>query len=436
MDVKTAFLTSKFPDGVRQFVRRPHGVPSNYFPPIFELGSCVYGHPAFSHQFEEHNKEVFRKMGFTPMRSTPSMFQMPATSQNDQVICSVITDDCVFAAPYDSPTKDVICANFGSHYDHTIQDPLVNINGVTIHRDRAGRRIGITQPLFLDNIAHKYSFDTDTPYPTVPFPYSTYLSTHDRTNQSILLPDRDIPKYQAVLGDILWLQRLSKPEIIFASQHLSRISKPTLYDYNLGLLVLKYCVGTKDNIRWLGGPHGPIVTASVDSSFASHPDLKSQSCWTVHIGGGGATICDAKKQSITADSSTAAEVAGNYLAYPDCRYTSNILEELGFPQPSAMGIANDNQSTMKLLNNPANKGKTRHLDLRFSIIRENIENSIIRLFYLPTEHMIADIGTKALSPMIFHRLRDYLLGTVPLPQFLDYIKEHAPHFFDPTFSLS
>ena len=100
-----------------------------------------------------------------------------------------------------------------------------------------------------------------------------------------------------------------------------------------------------------------------------------------------------------------------------------------------MGIANDNQSTMKLLNNPANKGKTRHMDLRFSIIRENIENSIIRLFYLPTDHMIADIGTKALSLMIFHRLRDYLLGNVPLPQFLAYIKENAPQFFDPTFSL-
>ena len=90
---------------------------------------------------------------------------------------------------------------------------------------------------------------------------------------------------------------------------------------------------------------------------------------------------------------------------------------------------------MKLLNNPANKGKTRHLDLRFSIIRENIENFIIRLFYLPTDHMIADIGTKALSPMLFHRLCDYIFGNVPLLRFLDYIKEHAPHFFDPTFSL-
>ena len=53
--------------------------------------------------------------GFTSLRSTPSMFQMPATSSNNHVICSVITDDCVFAAPRDSPTKVVIFAKFGSH---------------------------------------------------------------------------------------------------------------------------------------------------------------------------------------------------------------------------------------------------------------------------------------------------------------------------------
>ena len=209
MDVKTAFLKSKFPAGIRQFVRRPYGVPSTYFPPIFELGSCVYGHPAASHQFEQHNKEVFRKMGFTPLRSSPSMFQMAASSTNDHVICSVITDDCVFAVPRDSPTKTQVCEKFGTHYDHTVQDPLIYINGVTIHR--IGRRIGITQPLFLENITHKYSFDADTSYPTVPFPYSDYLSTQDRTDQSILLPARDLSKYQAILGDILWLQRLSKP---------------------------------------------------------------------------------------------------------------------------------------------------------------------------------------------------------------------------------
>ena len=53
--------------------------------------------------------------------------------------------------------------------------------------------------------------------------------------------------------------------------------------------------GTRDNIRWIGGPYGPIITGTVDSSFASHPDLKGQSSWSVQIGGGGASIFDTKK---------------------------------------------------------------------------------------------------------------------------------------------
>jgi hypothetical protein len=242
------------------------------------------------------------------------------------------------------------------------------------------------------------------------------------------LPPKDVRQFQSILGDILWLQRLSKPELVFAHQHLCRITNPTLFDYNIAIRVVHYCIGTKDDIRWLGGSHGPIITSSVDSSFASHPDLKSQSCWTVHVGGGGATICDSKKQSITAYSSTTAEVAGNALAYPDIQYASNIFEELGYPQPTALGIGNDNQSTMKLLQNPASKGKTRHLDLRYNILREKIELDIIRLFYIPTDHMIADIGTKALAPAVFHRLRSYLLGHTTLPQFIEYITQYAPQY--------
>lgn len=428
MDVKTAFLKSAFPDGIRQYVRRPYGVPDKYFPPIFELGKCVYGHPAASHQFELHNQGVYRTMGFLPLRSTPSMFQVPATSSTDQVVSAVITDDCIFATPFDSPMKQHVMSQFGEHYEHTTKDPLININGCTLHRDRINRRIGITQPLHLDNLSFKYPLAPGEQYPSVPFPYSDYVSAKDRAAMLTPLPPKDIRQFQSILGDILWLQRLSKPELVFAHQHLCRITNPTLFDYNIAIRVIHYCIGTKDDIRWLGGSHGPIITSSVDSSFASHPDLKSQSCWTIHVGGGGAAICESKKQSITADSSTTAEVAGNALAYPDIQYASNIFEELGYPQPTALGIGNDNQSTMKLLQNPASKGKTRHLDLRYNILREKIELDIIRLFYIPTDHMIADIGTKALAPAVFLRLRSYLLGHTTLPQFIEYITQYAPQY--------
>jgi hypothetical protein len=432
LDVKTAFLHGTFPEGVQQFVRKPYGVPEKYFPKIFELGSAVYGHPSAGNLFEDHHVGVYTDIGFVPLRSTTSMYQIPKTPATDQVISSVIVDDCMMATPFGSPMKQLVMDKFKSHYVHTIKDPLVNINGCTLHRDRDARRIGITQPLFLDNMMAQYPLDEGDEYPSVPYPYGDYVSAEDRTHQTIYLSASDKRRYQKVLGEILWLKTFSKPEVGFAHQRLSRVTEPTLYDYNLGVRTIQYCIGTRDIIRWLGGPHGPLITATVDTSFApSHnPDMKSQSSWSVHVGGGGASIFDAKKQTITADSSAAAEAGGTYMSFPDIKYASNILEELGFPQPTAMGIGQDNTSTIKIFNHKANKRKSRHLDLRYNIVRENIENEIIRLFYLPTDHMIADIGTKALSPAVFIRLRDYLLGHSTLPQFLDYIHEHAPHFLN------
>ena len=85
---------------------------------------------------------------------------------------------------------------------------------------------------------------------------------------------------------------------------------------------------------------------------------------------------------------------------------------------------------MKLLQSPASKGKTRHLDLRYNTLREKIESDITRLFYIPTDHMVADTdtGTKALAPAVLHRLRSCLLGHTSLTQFTEYIREYAPHY--------
>ena len=428
LDIKTAFLYGKFPSGTHQYVRGPHGVPSKYFPDVFELGSCVYGHPTASRQFEIHNQGVLSQLGFTALRSTPSVYQIPPTSIQDHVIAGVITDDCIIMHPFDSPAKAVLLDGFSKHYEYTVKDPLINFNGITLTRDRALKRIGITQPQFLENMRFKYPLLPDQSHPRVPYPYNDYVTVQDKLDQTILLTsDSDKQRYHAMLGDLLWMQRFSKPQVAYAHQRLSRMSSPTLYNLNIGIQAIQYCAFTTQNdIRWVGGPAGAIIQTTVDSSFASEDNRKSLSSWTVHVGGGGAAICGAKTQTICADSTTSAEAIGNSMMLPDTIMAKQIFSELGYEQPTAIGVGNDNQSTIQICNNPANKGNTRHLDLRFSIVRDNIEREITRIFYLPTERMISDIGTKALSPAVFELLTSYLLGHVTLPDFMDYIDKHCP----------
>ena len=439
LDVSTAFLYGTFPEGTHQYARRPHGVPGDFFPPVLELGSCVYGHPAASQRFELHNQGVYDQIGFERLRSTPSVFQIKETSTTDSVISGVITDDCTFIHKFGSPMKQFLLDAFAKHYKYTVKDPLVNFNGLTLTRDRANLRIGITQPLFLANIRSKYPILSGQSAPRVPYPYNDYLTAQDRLDQQVfLLSKLELKAFRSVLGEIIWLQRFSKPELLFAQQMLSRCTHPTLYDLNLGIAALQYAAFTTPDLqRWLGGPLGSTITTTVDTSFASLPNSKSQSAWSVHVGGGGAAIFTGHAQTITCSSSTDAEATGDYMALPDTIYVDNILTELGFPQPTAIGIGNDNQSTIKICNNYSNGGHTRHLSLRFSIVRDNIERGITRMFYLPTERMIADIGTKALSPAVFERLRDFLLGHIMLPDFIEYIEKFAPDLLiqHPTYNL-
>jgi hypothetical protein len=187
---------------------------------------------------------------------------------------------------------------------------------------------------------------------------------------------------------------------------------------------MHFCIATKDIPRRIGGPYGTTLTATVDSSFASHDDLKGQSSYTMTIGGIGTVMMDTKKQNITAQSSTDSELLGlgvNLL--PNLIWARNFLFETGYDQaipfPNGTPVGQDNTALIKILKNKSNMGKIKALNLRIQAIREAIDNKQINVYHLKTKNMISDIGTKALAPAIFEHLSDYALGVKPLLELMD-----------------
>ncbi len=84
--------------------------------------------------------------------------------------------------------------------------------------------------------------------------------------------------------------------------------------------------------------------------------------------------------------------------------------ELGFEQQHTTTLFEDNQSTIKLIGKPGNGNKTKHIDLRFNFIREQVAHDVVTMEYLPTTEMISDILTKPLGISSFLYLRSLLLG--------------------------
>ena len=56
--------------------------------------------------------------------------------------------------------------------------------------------------------------------------------------------------------------------------------------------------------------------------------------------------------------------------------------------------------------NPQFHGSSKHINIKFHFIREQVNNDMIRLEYCSTEAMLADLLTKGIGPEKFERLRN------------------------------
>lgn len=78
-------------------------------------------------------------------------------------------------------------------------------------------------------------------------------------------------------------------------------------------------------------------------------------------------------------------------------YLKRFLEELNVRKRTAVVIFSDNQGAQKLAKNPVFDGRTKHIDIRHHFVRDALEWECIRIEYLCTEEMLADVLTKGLS---------------------------------------
>ena len=57
----------------------------------------------------------------------------------------------------------------------------------------------------------------------------------------------------------------------------------------------------------------------------------------------------------------------------------------------------DNQSANKLAENPCHHKKSKHIDIRYHFIRQEIADGIVNVKYIPKNDKVADMFTKPLS---------------------------------------
>ena len=66
-----------------------------------------------------------------------------------------------------------------------------------------------------------------------------------------------------------------------------------------------------------------------------------------------------------------------------------LISDLGNPPATSTEIFEDNQSAISMAKNPQFHGRTKHINIKYHFIREQIANGTICLKYCPTEDSYA-----------------------------------------------
>jgi hypothetical protein len=114
-----------------------------------------------------------------------------------------------------------------------------------------------------------------------------------------------------------------------------------------------------------------------------------------------------KKQNSVALSTVEAE----YIAADHCcaqlLWMRQTLRNYGY-KLSKVPLLRDNESAIRMVDNPIEHSRTKHIDIRYHFLRDHQQKGDIKITYVHTHNQLADIFTKPLDEKTFSKLRNDL----------------------------
>ena len=217
--------------------------------------------------------------------------------------------------------------------------------------------------------------------------------------------------FHTFVAKMLFLMKRGRPDAGTAISYLcTRVQEPTKDDWDKLVRAIKFLNATIDDVLTLEADDNVTLRWNIDAAFAVHNDLRSHTGATFTLGKG-AIISISMKQKMNTRSSSEAELVGidDVIAY--VLWTLRFIQHQGYPVKTVI-VEQDNQSTMKLANNGRlSTGKrTRHLDIRYFYVTDQIEKGYIKLQYIPTKKMTSDYMSKPLQGQLMRTHRADILN--------------------------
>lgn len=390
MDVKTAFLHGDLHEEI--FMVPPPGVVRPGEPKLYwKLRKSLYGLRQSPRMWNEKLDSFLREIGFVRCEFDFGVYVNVA----GRVIIGVYVDDLALVGSTDAVAR--IKSKLAGRFDMSDLGSAHWLLGIEVVQDSAG--IFLSQSAYIEKLLVDVGMDDCHPVPT---PITERLTavygpwTKEEAEMMENLP------YREIVGALNHLALCTRPDLSFAVSSVSRYNAcPAPAHWIAVKRILRYLRGTSDYALTLPANGSAVLSGYADADWGGDGDTrKSTTGYIYHLGGAPILWCS-KRQTAVALSSTEAEYMSMCQAVKECLWLTGLLKEIGGSQIGPVLLRGDNQSALSLAQHPVMHPRSKHIDIQFHFIREQVERGVVSVEYVQSEHNVADVFTKPLGPEKF-----------------------------------
>ena len=406
MEQIAGFVDSKHPDWVCRLLRNLYGL--KQAPRVWHLTIDPF----------------IKSLGFSATDGDPCLyFQWVGP---DLSLIALHVDDMLLAT--DSPVhREEITKKFKAKFERTDEGEVKRILGLTVSRNWDKRELYLSQPDAIDQLLTKFNMLDCAPVST-PMD-SLCVSHHDcpLPNSPAQLSMASVP-YREACGALMSLATNTRPDLSFAVGVACRyMHNPGPAHWNVVKRIFRYLKGTQFLKLTLGGTsqsltlsafqsskHTPLdghnqLLGFADADWAGDKDHARSTTGYLFYWGSSLISWGSKLQATTSSSTTMAEYIATYTATLEALWLRTMLISLGLLHAACpVPILSDNDGTISLSKFHMTTNRTKHIETKFHLVRENVLSGKIVLSPVSTAENIADIGTKPLPRSTFVRHRTAL----------------------------
>ena len=392
-DVETAFLHGELEE--KLCMDCPHGM-EHEEDECLELNKMIYGLVQASHLYNRKFCNTLESMGFKRCPSDPCLF-MRGEGKNRIYLLEYVDDNLLIGSTenLEALLKEMEKTEFTFTVERSLSDYLscdIQMN--------PGKTIGwIGQPHMVKKIEKTFGEEVKS-MQECKTPGTPGYKIKKPDEDTKLISDELQSRYRTGVGQIMFLIKHSRPDLMSAVRELSKVlGKATSAAYKELLRCAKFVIGTKcKGLKFEPEiPEDGIWKLEImsDSDWAGNPDdRKSVGCYIIFLNDV-PIAWRAKSQKVVSLSSSEAEFYACAEAVREVPFVAQILLFMGIPVKTPVDVWIDNVGAIFMSENRTSSSRTRHMDTRWWCVTQlQNEHKLIKVRFVRTKENVSDIGTK------------------------------------------